>query len=265
MKALDKYLHIAKTNMASQLVYVKDFFFRNIFYLFIVYIMMLLWKAIYGKGDNLVAGLTLTQMIWYLVTTELVTLTRANVFTEISETVKKGDIAYLISKPYHYLGYLFANSMGEIGPKFVTNGITAIFMGLLYVGPIQGFSMGHFPLIVLSIILGICLNYFIYVTLALSAFWIEENAALSWIYSKLIFFLGGMLIPLELLPEWIGNLSRRMPFAYVTYGPGRLAVDFSYERFFEILKWQSGYLLFFILLALLIYRRGVKELNVNGG
>jgi len=265
VKILDKYFHIARVSLASQLVYVKNFFVRNIFFVFIIYIMLLLWRAIYGSQGNTIAGFTLTQMIWYLITTELVALTRSNVFLEVSEDVKKGNIAYLINKPYHYVGYIFSNSMGEVGLRFVINGLTAIIMGFILVGPLEEFSMIHLPMIILAIILGICLNFFIYITLALSAFWFEENAALSWIYSKLIFMLGGMLIPLKLLPNWLESIARYMPFAYVTYGPGRLAVNFSYQQFFEILMWQGGYLITFVLLALLVYRKGVKELNVNGG
>ncbi len=266
MEKLNKYYQITKTSISNNIVYFWDFLGRNVFFVFIMFIYLMLWNAIYSqKGETSLGGLTLNGMIWYLVVTELVTLSRSNVFNQINEDVKGGAIAYQLNKPYSYIMYCFSNSSGEVFIKLITNSIAGIAVGLLFVGPLKGFSIVSLPFIILSLVAGCCLNFFIYMSLALTAFWIEENTAFFWIYSKLIFTLGGMLLPLDMFPQWLQGVSRFLPFAYVTYTPARLAVDFSIGRFAQGFLIQLAYIGAFILISVIFYRRGVRNVNVNGG
>lgn len=265
MQLIRKYGQISKITMANSLVYFWNFLGKNIFFIFIMFIYLMLWKAIYSEKGALVAGLTLNQMIWYLVVTELITLSRTEVHLQVNEDVKSGNIAYLLNKPYNYVLYCFSYFLGEVGVKLLTNGIIGILVGLIYVGTLQGFNFAHLPFIFLSLMVGCFINFFIYISLALTSFWFEENSAFFWIYSKLIFTLGGMLMPIELFPNWLKNISQYLPFAYVTYVPGKLAVDFSFGAFYKGFGIQIIYLIGFFLLAMILYRKGAKNLNVNGG
>lgn len=265
MKSVHKYVQISKITMSNNLVYVWNFLSKNVFFVFIMFIYLMLWKNIYGQKGMLVGGFSMKQMIWYLVVTELVTLSRTDIHFQINNDVKSGNIAYLLNKPYNYILYCFSYFVGELGIKLLTNGIIGIIIGLIYVGGIDGFSFIHLPFIFLSLLTGCFINFFIYITLALSAFWFEDNNAFFWIYSKLIFTLGGMLMPLELFPNWLKRISQYLPFAYVTYVPGKLAVNFQFSSFITQFTIQLGYLIFFFMLAIALYRKGAKNLNVNGG
>lgn len=265
MKSLHKYLQITKITMANSMVYVWNFLSRNVFFIFIMFIYMMLWKNIYGQKGGTIGGLTLNQMIWYLVITELVTLSRTDVHTQINEDVKSGNIAYLLAKPYNYVLYCLSYFLGEVGIKLLTNGAIGIAIGMIYAGGLKSFSLSHLPFILLSLILGCTINFFIYMTLALTSFWFEENTPFFWIYSKLVFTLGGMLMPVELFPIWLQKAAHYLPFAYVTYVPARLTVDFSYASFYRQSSIQVLYLIVFFALSMILYRRGARNLNVNGG
>jgi ABC-2 type transport system permease protein len=225
----------------------------------------MLWKNIYGQKGESLAGLTINKMIWYLVVTELITLSRTDLHSQVNEDVKTGNIAYLLNKPYNYVLYCFSYFLGEIGTKLLTNGIAGLAIGLIYVGALEDFKFVHFPFILLSIIAGCVIHFFIYITLALTSFWFEENSAFFWIYSKLVFTLGGMLMPIELFPNWLQSVSKYMPFAYVTYVPAKLAVNFSFMNFYKQFLLQLVYIVVFFILAMALYRKGAKNLNVNGG
>jgi ABC-2 type transport system permease protein len=140
-----------------------------------------------------------------------------------------------------------------------------VLIGFVYVGALDNFNLVNLPFILLSIIAGCFIHFFIYINLALTSFWFEENTAFFWIYSKLVFTLGGMLMPIELFPKWLQSISGYLPFAYVTYVPAKLAVDFSFINFYRQFSIQLLYLMFFFSLAMLMYRKGAKNLNVNGG
>lgn len=265
MKKISKYSYITKISLSNNLVYFGDFLVRNFFFVFIIYIYMMLWTNIYGsKGDN-IAGFTLNQMIWYLVVTEIVTLSRSNIFFEATQDVKNGNIAYMLNKPYNYILYCFSNSLGEMGVKLLTNALVGLIIGILCVGPLMDFNLINLPFIIIPILLGIFINFFIHISLSLTSFWLEENSAFFWIYGKLVFTLGGMLIPLELFPEWLKSIAVNLPFAYVTYAPAKLAVNFSLNRFVYTIAFQLVYLGIFFLLSMSIFRKGAKALNVNGG
>lgn len=266
MTQLRKYGQVAKITMSNSLVYFWNFLSKNLFFVLIMFIYLMLWRTIYAqKATAVIGGLTLNGMIWYLIFAELVTLSRTDLHLQVNDDVKTGNIAYLLNKPYNYVLYCFSYFVGEIGMKLLTNSIIGLAIGLVFAGALQGFSLVQLPFILLSLLAGCTINFFIYLNLALSSFWIEENSAFFWIYSKLIFTLGGMLIPIELFPDWLQTIARYLPFAYVTYVPARLAVDFSIEGFFSQFSIQLLYLGIFFGLSMFLYRKGAKNLNVNGG
>jgi ABC-2 type transport system permease protein len=265
MKFLRKYWQISKITMSNSLVYFWNFLSKNMFFVLIMFIYLMLWKNVYGQKGSTIVGLTINQMIWYLIVAELVTLSRTDIHLQVNDDVKSGNIAYLLSKPYNYVMYCFSYFVGEVGVKLLTNGIIGIIIGLVYVGSLKNFNFVYLPLILLSLILGCSINFFIYITLALTSFWFEDNTAFFWIYSKLIFTLGGMLMPIELFPKWLQKLSHYLPFSYVTYVPARLTVDFSLMNFCQQFIVQILYLVLFFILAMSLYRKGARNLNVNGG
>lgn len=239
---------------------------RNIFFIVIMFVFLNLWKAIYSTGDKpMIDGFTLNTMIWYLVFSEMVVLSRSSFYGTMNDDVKTGSIAYLLNKPYNYILYGFSYSMGETIVKLLCNAVIGIGIGLLFVGPLETFSIVSLPFVIFSILAGAVLNFIIYMCLALSSFWFEENSSFFWIYSKLVFILGGMLVPIDIFPNWLQSICRYLPFAYVTYAPAKLAVSFSMESFISLFSMQLIYIGVFILLSMVLYRTGARDLNVNGG
>lgn len=263
MRHLKKYLAVAKISLSSSFAYTKPMITNILFYFMIIYVFLMLWKVIYSSGNG-IPGYSLTQMVWYLIVTEMIWTIKGVNFEDINDEIKSGSIAYLINKPYSYVLYLIANSVGEFGAKFIVSIISGIVMGFLYVGPLGEFKIEYLPFILVSILLAVLLNFFILIPLALSAFWTEENSPFRWIYSKLTLILGVML-PVEFFPHWLQPIIKTLPFLYTTYGPAKLVVDFSYQKFIEIFIFQVIYLIIFIGITFAVYSKGVKKLNVNGG
>lgn len=145
------------------------------------------------------------------------------------------------------------------------NCLVGIGIGLLFVGKLVTFELYMVPFVFVALVLGTIINYFINFALAMTAFWVEENIAFRWIYQKLVFTLGGMLLPLDLFPKGLEQVSKKLPFAYVTYGPAKLLVDFSLDNFLSLVIGQAIYLLLALILCYSVYRKGVTKLNVNGG
>jgi ABC-2 type transport system permease protein len=101
--------------------------------------------------------------------------------------------------------------------------------------------------------------------IGLSAFAVEDVSAFTWIYQKLAFIFGGMLIPLDFYPAWLQVIAKAMPFASAIYGPARLFVTPNAGLFINVMSLQLIWILVLGILLAVVYRRGLAQLTVNGG
>ena len=264
MNKLRKYGVIFKVSIQNQLAYMTSFISGFVFYAFVIFIFMNLWKVIYSDR-GIISGFSYQQVIWYCIITEMIVMSAGGgVFADVSGDIKNGNIGYYLNKPYNYIFYNFANSMGLVALKFIFNALIGTAMGLLFVGRLEDFNFLNLPLIILGIVLGIFLSFLLYSLVGLLAFWFEENSAFFWVLQKIL-FMGGLFFPLDMMPGWLKSLALMLPFSYVTYAPAKLFTRFSLPDF----TWMTGVQVFYIALLLalnlLIYRKGVKAVNVNGG
>ena len=148
--------------------------------------------------------------------------------------------------------------------NFAAFGLFALLIGFCFVGPIEGFQPRTLPLGMVSLLLGILLNLLLSMCLGLTAFFLEENSGLRFIYSKLVFMLGTFL-PLEFLPGWLANIARCLPFSYVSWGPARLIVAFEWAEFARIVPLQIAWVFLAAGMARALYARGARRLETNGG
>jgi ABC-2 type transport system permease protein len=153
--------------------------------------------------------------------------------------------------------------MGEIIFKFIIFMVFSILLGYILIGPLD-FNILNIPFLIIIFVLGTVINALIRISISLLSFWFEDSTPFHWIYDKLILVLG-TIFPIELFPLWAQPIIKFTPIFVVIYGPAKLVVDFSMKTFYTILIIQLIYLLVSILLITLIYRKGVKKLNVNGG
>jgi ABC-2 type transport system permease protein len=109
------------------------------------------------------------------------------------------------------------------------------------------------------------LHFCINAMIGLSAFAVEDVSAFTWIYQKLAFIFGGMLIPLDFYPAWLQVIAKAMPFASAIYGPARLFVTPNAGLFINVMSLQLIWILVLGILLAVVYRRGLAQLTVNGG
>lgn len=263
MKKLRKYAVIAKVSFMNAIAYRVTTYSSFLFYTLFIYVFSMLWRAIYREGS--VNGYSYAQMVWYLIMTEFVGFTcGTSVFRTMNEDVKSGAIVYLLGRPTHYVFYQLANSLGQMLLNFFSFGLLASVLGLIIVGPLPGFRLASLPPVLLSIALGVILNYFFMMLIGLSSFIMEDNFALFLIYQKLNFMLG-MFLPVEFLPAWLQPVAKNMPFSYMFWAPAKLFVNFSPQAFWTLVPRQAAWAAACVALTLLVYRAGTRRLQMNGG
>jgi ABC-2 type transport system permease protein len=259
-----KYFAIFKTQLSNRLAYPGDLFTGSLSILIFLWVFMQLWRATYSSlGQTTLAGLSLAQTLWYLMMTEAIQLSKPRLTRDISDAVKDGSVAYMLNKPYNFLLYQLSAGLADGISRFGFNILTGGTLLWLLVGPPP--DPRGWPLVLVAVLLGWVIDFCIQALIGLAAFVAEDVAAFDWIYQKLIFILGGMLIPLDFLPTWLRLIAQVLPFAYTMYGPARLFVSPDLNRFFILLGGQLIWILVLGGLVNLVFQRGMKWLTVNGG
>ncbi|MGV8141277.1 MAG: ABC transporter permease [Candidatus Woesearchaeota archaeon] len=260
---MNKYLHIARTNLINNLAYLQDVIWNSAFIGVIIFIFYNLWKVIFGSNEY-IAGFTIVMMLWYLVMTESIVTAQSQVLEDIGDEMITGNIANYLNKPYSYILYKYAYSIGRSIIKFFTTFIISSIIVLLLLGPLE-INPSHIPFILLIVLLAMTLNFIIMAFLGIFAFWLEDAKAIEFVYNKIVFTLGGMLVPLEIFPQWLQTISLYLPFSYIAYYPAKLFVGFEFGLFFKVIAIELVWITVFIILTTTAYKLCIRRVSINGG
>lgn len=263
MGRLYKYALAARTSISSSMAYSLNFVAGSCFYALIIFVFLQLWEAI-SLNNGAMEGYTVNRLVWYYAIAELVVLSKSDVFQTLNDEIRGGGIAYKLNKPYNFVLYQFSDGLGQIALRLLINIPVGLVLGFVFAGRLEGFHWAALPFVVFSMISGIMLNFFMDASIALTAFWTEDNSAFFWIAQKLSFMLG-LFLPLEFLPPALKDVALYLPFSYIAYAPARLLTAFSAQEAARILSVQVFYVVLFASATFLVYAKGVKKLNVNGG
>ena len=261
-----KYWYIFKSELMSSLQYAFNLISRLVGYWVMLFIFMNLWKYMYSDPNEVINDYSMSQMIWYVVITELIymAVNGRKFCRRIIDDVRGGNLVYNLNKPYNYINYLLFSHLGEICLNFVIYGVTGIMMGYIFIGEFPKLTLLSVVAVLITMILAIIINTLLTIFIGLFSFIIEDSTPFYWIYSKLMLILG-TIFPIEFFPKVIQKILNLSPIYANSYGPARLFVNFNIGEFGMILISQIIYIFIGYLICYLIYRKGVRKLNVNGG
>ncbi|NDJ74727.1 MAG: hypothetical protein GYB65_00595 [Chloroflexi bacterium] len=263
---LRKYGAITRANLQNSLAYAWEAFGQGIFVILFIFVFAQLWRATFdAQNATIIGGLTLTQTTWYFVWAELVQLSKIQVSNTIQTEVQDGSLAYVLGRPYNYLLYHFASGSGGVLLRalFVLTFGSAV--AWIEAGLLHTFRLEVMPAVLLITALAFVLDFCIMAGIGLLAFFFEETSAFRLIYSKINFVLGGLLLPVDFLPDGVQTVARVLPFNLVLYAPSKLFVAWDGQQFLTMLGLQIVWISVFALLLALLYRYGARRVAINGG
>lgn len=257
-----KYWFILKTQLANRLAYPGDVAARSIGIVIFMVIFAYLWRATYG-GASSIAGLSLHDTLWYLLIAEVIVLSKPRLSRTIAEAVKDGSIAYLLNKPYHFLLYHWSVGFADSLTSMVFNALAGGAVVWLLAGAPP--DVRGWPMVILAMLGGWAIDFCFSALIGLSAFVAEEVSAFEWIYQKLLFLLGGLLLPLDFFPDWLRVIAQASPFGFTIYGPARLFVQPELARFAGLVLGQAAWIAVLGGTVVLFYQKAITRLTINGG
>lgn len=262
MIKLEKYLSVFRFSFTHTLRNYKALIGLSIFLITCLIIFAHLWKVVAAKIETI--SLESGQLLWYIAFNEWVLLSLPDVQEEIEEDLHSGRFAYLLPRPISYLLNIFTEGLGALCARLLVLGLVAFIFTWIRTKGIP-FSWETF-LIALAIgFLSGCLAIILKMLIGVSAFWVRRVEPFHWIWEKLLFTLGGLMLPLAAYPEFLQKIALLTPFPAILGGRSALAIDFSWSQAFYIISILSLWGIIGSLSLIFLYRKGLRIVSIEGG
>lgn len=257
---LAKYAAFARLGFRQARAEPGELLGRVLFFAMILGVFSAVWRAVAEAGNS---STDPRAMLWYLAMTEWMLLSAPLVFVQMEDDIRRGDVAYQIARPASWLGGRMAHGLGALAVRAPVLLVVACAIAWLYAGPPER------PLgLVVAIGFGVvaaAVQLIFHVALGIVAFWLGDVAPAYWIWQKLLFVLGGLLLPLQFYPELLVRVALLTPFPAFLAGPASLMTG-------EPLMSRGALALALAVWALVgwgiaraAFGRAVRQLHVNGG
>src|SRR4051812_2239440 len=131
-RRIAKYAAFARFGYATARAEPAELYARIVFFFMILGVFSSLWRAVRATGANV--GGNANTLVWYLAMTEWILLSAPHIQFRIEDDVRRGDIAYQITRPASYLGAHVALSLGALAARAPVLLVTACVAGWTFGG-----------------------------------------------------------------------------------------------------------------------------------
>jgi ABC-2 type transport system permease protein len=235
--------------------------FTAVFYAVVVFAIAGVWRSAAIANGNDIAGYSAVAIVWYLAISEAVTISMNNrLIADIGGDVVSGAIAVELLRPVSVVWHRVTVEVGRSMPRLMLCALIGVPVaaGLGGAPPDPAALALAVPGAALAVVSNIVGQH----AFASAAFWLRETGATWFLYQKLVFVLGGMLIPLQVLPGWLRTIAWATPFPAMAYAPARLAAGHVEP---ELLALQAGWIAVLAAVCAAVFGAGERRLQVVGG
>jgi ABC-2 type transport system permease protein len=231
------------------------------FYFLVVTVLGALWRAAAHANHGQVAGYSASALTWYICTSEAAVVSlKLRMIDDIAEDILSGAIATELLRPVSALSIRIASELGTVIPKLAVCVVSGGLLARLAGGPAPDGAalILAAPALLLAVIIDLLGQH----AFAAIAFWVRDARSAWFLYHKLVFVLGGMLLPLEILPGPLAAIAKSLPFMAMAYAPARLAAGhFEPWLIFVQLAWALA----LGVAAVWVFAAGERRLQAVGG
>lgn len=264
LEAANKYAAFARLGFAGARAEPAERYARMLFLVMILGVFSSLWRAVAAtEGPTASFGGDPSTLVWYLAMTEWVLMSVPHVHFRMEDDVRRGDVAYRIARPASYLGGLYAEAAGALAARAPVLLAGACVAAWVFAGP-PARPMAVARAIGFGIIASLVLVSY-NLLLGITAFWLGDIAPVYWIWQKLTFVLGGLLLPLTLYPDVIVRIARHTPFSAMLAGPASFVLDHSFFGARTLALALLGWAVVAAVIGITAFHGIARRLQLNGG
>ncbi len=257
-------LALVRLTVASWLAQRSFFFLLAFGWLITPLIYLFVWAT--AAGDGAIAGFTRGEFVAYYLTLIVVNqFTFTTVNWTVGDGIRDGYMNMVLLRPLPPVTDALAS---ELAGKaiFLLFDLPVVIVLALALQPALHLTLAGALAAVPALLLAALLRFFAGYGLALLALWATRADALLALHDSLIFLLAGQVAPVALLPGIIGDAASWLPFRFMVSFPievltGRLGGGDLLAGF----ALQIGWLALAMVVALLVWRAGIRRYAAVGG
>lgn len=260
------YIELARKSFQRQVAYRSATLAGWITNLFFGMLRASIFIAVYGQRES-VAGYTLQDAITYTALTQALIGTIAIWgWFDMIRSIKSGEVASDLSKPFDYYGFWLAQDIGRGLYQLIARGLTIMIAYMFFFRISAPDSIGQWLLLGLSVMLAMLLSFAWRFAISVSAFWMTDAIGVARMAYFLALFPSGFAVPIAFMPEWLQALCRATPFPGMVDTP--VSIYLSRAQGVEAIGLIAQQLIWAIaLMALgrLLAEAGRRKLTIQGG
>ncbi len=269
-----KYLSIFVVSLKERMTYRADFLLGTVLRFLPMVTTILLWQAIYaGSGQKTLGSQSVSfgyrEMIAYLLLTNISRMfsSMPGLAGGIARDIREGTMKRYLVQPIDMIGYLLVYRVAHKVTYIVMSFLPYALLFFLCRDYFDGFPDAlTFAGFLLSLVLSFLIGFFFELSVGMVGFWFLEVTSLLYIVMTLNFFISGHMLPLDLLPEPWSSILKMLPFQYMAYFPavvflGKVQGMTLVKNLLAELFWA----VFFVVLARVLYKMGLKRYSAFGG
>jgi ABC-2 type transport system permease protein len=274
LRALRKYLNIFRVSLIERMAYRGDFLLGTVLRFLPMLTTILLWHAVYGADTEREIGqggttYNFRAMIAYLLLVHVSRMfsSMPGLAVGVARDIREGTLKKYLVQPLDMIGYLVAYRAAHKVAYIVTSALPYALLFFLCRGFFDGFPDPlTFAAYLTTLLLGFVLGFFFEAAIGMIGFWFLEVTSFLYVINTLNFFVSGHMFPLDLLPAGLAHALKLLPFQYLAYFPAAVflgkihGAELVYGLLIEV-AWAAG----LIVLARLLYRRGLRHYSAYGG
>jgi ABC-2 type transport system permease protein len=227
-------------------------------------IVIFLWIAIYrSAGKEVMGEYSIGEMVTYLLGGGLINtfiLTTAE-NPETSQNIQDGTLSTYLIQPINPFGIWFFRDLGSKTFLFVL-GLLGYIIVFSFFGKYLVFtvSLEHLLFFLISLMLASLLQFFLFQSLSLLSFWVENTYGIRFTMRVIMEVVGGAIIPLSFFPQILQKIFLFLPFPFLIYLPMRIYLGkIPLDQVSLELSEEGGWIVGLALLNLILWKKGVRQ------
>jgi len=229
-------------------------------------IMVMVYEAFY-RSTSVAQPMTITQVRSYIwLGQAFLAMLPWNVEGEQRALVRTGAVAYELLRPVRLYSLWFARSIAWRTAPTLMRCIPILVLAFAFFGLRLPATPAAGAAWVVSMAGALLLSAAMTTLLTIILLWTVSGEGLNVLFTALVILCSGMNIPLPLFPDWIRGIMEALPFRGLVDSPYRLYVGYAQPaEVAGLLLQQLAWAAAIILGGVLLLRRGLRRLSINGG
>ncbi|WP_425449077.1 ABC transporter permease [Dethiothermospora halolimnae] len=263
------YLQFAKNAFQSNLSYRMSILLSILHRVAALLVEVSIWSAVIsitGKISTSMGTIDLNEMITYaILSTGISTIISSNIVMDFEDKVRTGQIAMDLIKPMKFKLYLVFQNLGNNLFKVIFELTPVVIIGILCFG-INIPSKENAILFAVALLNGMIIYFILTCILGQLSFWILTVWHLDKLLNDMLKIFSGRFIPLWFFPKTLISISVFLPFRLIYFSPMSIYLGkINIAEAENILMQQGLWILILFIIDMILWKKGIKKLVVQGG